>query len=694
MKPSSPSSLLWALGVLVITASSTARAGDPAEWTCESCPFEKAETTGSVDVGIGGLSGDQSAKFGDYTGLQDEGVYGIAGGDVRYRSDSGYYGDASASDLGLDTRRVSASGGKEGSYEVRFGYSEIPRHFAQGSVTPFLGAGTGVQTLPSGFPVANTASIPASAFTPVDIGYIRSSTELGGKLYTGDAWTHKLSVRHDVRDGTRLTSGSFYSSASQLVAPVDQTTDQIEASSTYRAEKWDVTFGYYGSVFNNDQGSLTWANPFTPVVAGATAGQLALAPDNQFHQILANGSYRPLDNLRLSADIAAGRMTQDADYLSPTLNPTLAVPALPASSLDGRVDTFNGSFRAAYTPFEALRINASYAHNEHDNKTNSLAYPAVATDMFVSPLTRSNQPFSFKQDVYKLNADYRGPSWLKSSAGLDGDNRSYTRQAVGKTNELTVWGRAGAQVNQYLSVSAKYAHSNRDNDGYEAADWVTPPENPFMRNYNLADRQRDTGSLLVDITPADGWTIGAHLDLSNDRYTDSTVGLTEGRSNAVGADLNGAVTETTRVRLYFEIENTRSNQAGSSTGGRPDWTAQTTDWVNFNGIGLTQLALDGKLELRADYSWTNSENKVMVTQGIDSKFPTANATVQTFKLHASYLLQKNLWLNGDYWYEAYRSHDWRYDGVDPTTVPNFLAVGEEAPNYSVNVIGVSVRYRF
>jgi len=32
--------------------------------------------------------------------------------------------------------------------------------------------------------------------------------------------------------------------------------------------------------------------------------------------------------------------------------------------------------------------------------------------------------------------------------------------------------------------------------------------------------------------------------------------------------------------------------------------------------------------------------------------------------------------------------------VTPTAISNFLAVGEESPNYTVNVVSVSVRYRF
>ena len=50
--------------------------------------------------------------------------------------------------LGLDSRAIDMRGGKQGRYEVRAAYSEIPRYLGNGTVTPYQGVGTNVLTLP------------------------------------------------------------------------------------------------------------------------------------------------------------------------------------------------------------------------------------------------------------------------------------------------------------------------------------------------------------------------------------------------------------------------------------------------------------------------------------------------------------------------------------------------------------------
>ena len=54
----------------------------------------------------------------------------------------------------------------------------------------------------------------------------------------------------------------------------------------------------------------------------------------------------------------------------------------------------------------------------------------------------------------------------------------------------------------------------------------------------------------------------------------------------------------------------------------------------------------------------------------------------------------NLWLNGSYWYERYKSEDWALDGVQPDTVWNLLAFGNQSPRYTQNVFRVTLRYSF
>ena len=79
--------------------------------------------------------------------------------------------------------------------------------------------------------------------------------------HASPAFSARVSARHDVRDGTQRTAGSFFSTASQLLAPVDQTIDSLEATADFRSGPFQASVSYYGSWFRNNASSLTWANP-------------------------------------------------------------------------------------------------------------------------------------------------------------------------------------------------------------------------------------------------------------------------------------------------------------------------------------------------------------------------------------------------------------------------------------------------
>src|SRR5205814_3584026 len=192
MRTSTPLWLLAALGALSITIGAPAWAADPSQWTCESCPFEEAGTHGTVDAGVGAVS-DDSAKFGVFSGLNRNGAFAIAVGAARYRGKDGMVGSVTASDLGLDTRALAAELGREGRYTVQLGYAELPRHLSTGAMTPFIGSGGSVLTLPTGFPAADTASMPlAGTLQPVDTRYKRTRLDLGAQLIGSDHWSYRV----------------------------------------------------------------------------------------------------------------------------------------------------------------------------------------------------------------------------------------------------------------------------------------------------------------------------------------------------------------------------------------------------------------------------------------------------------------------------------------------------------------------
>lgn len=696
MKTYSPLFLLAALGVLSPAGTAWAQQVDTSAWKCSACPFPKG-TTGTIEAGLGAVS-DESARFGDFTGLQRQGAYLALDGNLSHRGDNGFYADLAAANLGLGSRSLSARAGREGVVAVRLDYTEIPRHLSDSSATPFLGNGGAVLSLPAGFPAGTTSAMPlASTLQPIQLGYDRSRLDVGASWNAGTRWSYRVSLRHDVRDGTQRTSGSFYSTAAQLAAPVDQVTDQLEAAASYVGRKLQATLGYQVSLFRNGPESLTWSNPFTPLSPGAVAGQLALAPDNQFHQIFGSAGYAVTPKIRASADFAIGRMTQDAAYLAPTLNTSLPVTLadLPARSLDGRVDTFNGSARVTATLTERLRLNASYSRDVRDNRTSSQAYPVVSTDLVVGSLLRNNLPYDITQDRFKLSADYRGPGSLKASAGAEYDVRERNYQEAVTTRESTVWGRVALQPRDDLSLGLKLAHAERDHSTYGISVWIDSPQNLLLRKYNLAERQRDTAGLRADFTVNDKVSLGIGVDYSNDDYGQSTIGLTDGRSLNLGADLSVAISEKTRLHAFAQGEHVRSRQAGSQTVGAPDWTARTKDRVDLVGVGIKHAVIVDKFDVGADLMVTRSNSDVTVETGASGPlFPTASTSLDSLKLYATYKLQDNLSLTGSFWYEDYQSKDWRLDGVLPATVSNLLVFGEQAPRYRVSAVRLALRYRF
>ncbi|MCW5634047.1 MAG: MtrB/PioB family decaheme-associated outer membrane protein [Rubrivivax sp.] len=675
-------------------AAAAAPSVDTSQWKCELCPFEKAGTSGTVEGG-GGVVSRSAAKFGDHTGLDDKGPQLLLEGDLRLRDDDGTHGRVRFADLGLDSRAVALEAGREGAFDLRIGLSGVPRRFGEGARTPFVGAGTGLQTLPAGYPAGTTAAMPlASTLAPVALGYDRERAELVLGWQVAPRWTTQLSMRNDWRSGTQRQAGSFFANSSQLVVPLEQRTDRFEASAAYEAGPWQASVTVHASAFNERVRAVQWSNPFTPVIAGADSGQLAMAPTNRFQQVLAAAGWDVTPRIRVSGEAAFGRMTQDEPYLAATLNPNLAVGALPAASFDGVVDTFDAGARASLLLDGGARVQGSYARNVHDNRSASRAYPAVSTDMFVGAAARVNQPFSFTRDRFKLTGDLP-TAFARLSAGAELDFRSRTLQEVASTEEATVWARAALRPIAGISMSMKLAHAQRDGDDYGVATWITPPENPLLRKFNLADRRRDGGDFRADMAVTDAISVGVNAGFARDRYTRSSIGLTDGRMSTGGVEVAAAITDDTQAHAFGQVERVRSRQAGSQAFAAADWTGEHRDRVDLLGAGVRHRMFGGALDIGADVVFSRASSRVRVDAGVaGGDIPQAETDLDSLRVRVGWQLSEQVALTGTYGYERMRSADWRLDGVAPDSVPNLLALGELAPAYRVHVLRLGLRYRF
>jgi len=664
---------------------------DMSKWTCEYCMFEQG-LSGEIELGLGSVS-DSSFKFGEYNGLYEDGPFLIANATASYVGEDAAYYNLKVRDLGLDNRLINIEGGQQGSYRLFLNYDEITHAISDSARTPYLGSGSNLLLLPSGWTRAgSTAGMTDlnTSLNSVDLKTQRKRLTVGAELILSSEWETAFSGRHEERTGQKRSAGAFLFSSAQLVEPVDYATDELNISLSYNTRKWQSRLAYYGSFFSDNNESLTWQNAYT----GAYAGRSALAPDNEFHQFLLSSAYQLTKDTRISGDMALGRMLQNEDLLAATINPGITV-VLPRTNADTQIDTITANLKLDSMVNEKLRLTAALRYNDRDNKTRTSSYDWVTTDSFIAATTRTNQPYSFTDETIKLGANYRFNRSTRLSGGYDYESKDRTNQEVDNTTENTFWGKLNVSAGENIDVTLKAAHADRDASGYNLVTETTPAQNPLMRKYNMADRTRDSGSVQLDFTPSDLINIGLSIAHSRDDYSDSILGLTESQETSYNVDASVILTAVTTMHGFAARNLIKSEQAGSQTFSTPDWFASNDDTIDTFGIGVKHQLIEDKLDVGADYVITRSTGKVSVNTGTPAAgFPDLNSDLDSLKLYADYRLQDNMTIHAAYWYEHYSSTDWMLDDVNPDTISNVISFGESSPDYNVNVVMVSVSYLF
>jgi MtrB/PioB family decaheme-associated outer membrane protein len=405
---------------LVITALSAWAGGAVAQTVQEA-----TTPTSTAEVGAG-LTTDGSYKAGEYNGLQNKGLFGIGQLDFRgggaFDSDDAMRWRIKGSDLGLDTRSISAEFGKQGIYRVFGGYDELRRNRSDTYQTPYSGAGTTALTLPGTWQVPTVAGstgtnsfvnvVSARGLVPAigDARYIdaRTTSPTFGGLLTPTAtqtalvdaaaaadvplfhnynlsttrhrvdlglsynfdpkWGVDASFRPEHKDGVKpmgtVSRNTGADISTTIPDVIDTNTNQVDVKMNFRGAKSFAQFGYYGSYFRNNVASMSWQNWATGPTGTGTLNTMSSAPGNSFNQVTATGGVNFSATAKLVANGSYARNTQNDAFL--TDSTTVVVPV---NSLNGLVvnEAFNVKLTAK--PKKPLNVTAAYKFDNRDNQT-------------------------------------------------------------------------------------------------------------------------------------------------------------------------------------------------------------------------------------------------------------------------------------------------------------------------------------
>jgi MtrB/PioB family decaheme-associated outer membrane protein len=501
---------------------------------------ELTRPTSSAEIGVGDVS-RSSAKFGEYNGLNKQGPYGIGNFDLRgggaYDSNDPTRWRFTGTDLGLETRDLSAEYGYQGRFRLNFGYDELPRNRSDTYQTPYNGAGTSTLTLPSNWikpvvpqvsgtntnfraldPTAGNGSTinAAGVVTPptaaqlnqlnairaadlpdfhnVDLSTKRTRIDGGFKYNFDRQWVFDFSVRHEHKDGAKPMGFLNLSPTGNLSAIlpdlIDQDTNQFNVGLNYRGDRSFTQIAYYGSVFKNNVGSMTWENFAAP----GTFSTMSSAPSNQFHQLSLTEGYDFSRTTRLVANGSYARNTQNDQFLN---NPVDIPLGLPRSSLDGLVISKALNLRLTTKASNDLNITTNYKYDDRENRTpisTYMFYDAGEAKTGASPFNAAlglpagtlgsniniynNRPYSKTLNQFNLDGDYRltksqwlkaGWDWQKIDRACPGSWINCADAPETKENTLRAEWRANVED---LSGKIGYAYSQRKVN-YDENAWLS-----------------------------------------------------------------------------------------------------------------------------------------------------------------------------------------------------------------------------
>lgn len=588
---------------LAVHAALVGMVAMPANAQDESAANLKAPTS---YVELGGLYvNTDSAKFGEYTGLNKKGGYAIGNADVRGGSAYGP-GDGTqrwqvwGSDLGTTSRAAGANFADQGRWNIGLVYDELVHYTSDSYQTPYEGKMGGNQWTLSGFGLVNSAAPGTRAlsatqlaqFHNVDVSNKRENLALTAGLILDRRWSVKLDYNRLDQSGAKLMG---FGSAQFAVAnaptgervailpmPTNYTTDTVNAALNWLGENSNATLSYFGSFFHDRYNGVN----FQTFVGSTVTETMGTAPSNNLHQLNLTGGYALSQRTKLAGGLSYSYNTQNTAYAYDT---AAMVTASPTSSLNGSVRNTHADLKLTDQTTRDLILSGGLKYDYRDNRTASNIYNFRSIDGG-NIANYPNAPLSFKKWQAELAGDYRLSRNQKVRLAYTHDNihRECNNYATGggtpayapgtdcvtvpntKENKLGVAWRIKAA--EGVNLNAGYSYSDRKSDrdlnarppmigrdGNPTAAGIAaaPPGitglnggefigfNPFFE----ASRKQNMLKGGANWEATDRVSVGFSGRVTDDKY-DTDFGMQKGKSWGLNLDGTYAYTENGSLTAY------------------------------------------------------------------------------------------------------------------------------------------------
>jgi MtrB/PioB family decaheme-associated outer membrane protein len=403
--------------------------------------------------------------------------------------------------------------------------------------------------------------------------------------------------------------------------------------------------------------------------------------------------------------------------------PVPPLSPLPATSLNGRIDTLLINNVLTTRLSKDLTSTLRYRYYNNDNRTPMLLFrDYVRADGQLIATDRQNLPIQYRRENAGADLNWRPRSWMKTGVSYGWERYDRDLRETDITDEHS--GKVFVDANpwDWVRLRSSFLQAQRRYNEYDALKNVGsiayPPagaaatQSALMRKFEMANRDRSKVDYSAEfMTPIQGLIVTPSFSWRHDKFQDNSatggyLGLKQDKYWNAGVELVYAFDRATFMVNYLLEKTNRTMQTQPGPAGAASRFGSEIDDTVHTIIGSVNIAvIPNSLDLKLGYIYSQAKDvtntyplpSVAVTQ-----FPDVKNNFQRFDAEAKYKLEQDLvrrlgW-TGDvtaklrYAYERNHMTNWAIDNMTPimTGVNTSLFLASMNPNYTAQLITLSL----
>ena len=621
-------------------------------------------------------------------------------------------------------------------------YRQVPHLFSLIARSPYTDVGRGTFALsdslqrqnqndPAGYINRMNAALAVAPGFPLE----HRTDVLDGRMRfrPNQGWQLGLRGERRSRGGTKAYAMSFgFSNTNEIAEQIDQRMTDVAATADFSRKGMSLRALLGVSAFDNRVDTFVADNPRRATdspTAGSSRGRIDLYPDNHAVRGQFDLSWRVAPRTLFSGTVGLASLHQDDPWQPFTINSAIPQASLdslygtPARSTNGEALRLTQNYRLS-RQFGGVRGVVRFRQEHYANNTEEFPFRGVV--QYDQTLVRDtvgfhNHPFGNSRVILGTDWDTRVGAF-DLTAAYDHRWRGHTHREIEHDQEDEVRARLGTNPMGTVRGSVSYAIGIRRADEFDVSAYGRPDqpdtvflENPLLRRFDVADRDRQVAALEMGWTPTERLDLVVNGDWQRNDYIESTLGLTDDeRWMVLGQAIltPGESWQLTGGYGFGRTDTDQNSQERSAAGAIPirignltagnDWTARIRDRNDYGFVQATWSPIRRTLALTSGYWVSRDQTRYFLDNetGTAQDLPDTYYLRQEGRLEGRWRLVDGTELIARYGYDTWKVIDFAAKdipllgvaGTPPGATAIYLGAGYQ--NYTTHTVGFAVSRAF